>query len=148
MSHKTIKLRGSFDRYDEAPAGQILLPGYLIERTAAGKVQKHTGEGSAAARMFVLEDALQGKTTAQAYAVDDPVGFVHANKGDELCGVLAAGETVVNGTELISAGNGTLIAASSAATSTNVKDIVAIAREVLDLTDTGAVDTLLAIQVL
>lgn len=139
MAHRTIVLKGT-PRYEEARASGIVKPGYLIKEVSGGTVTFHSTAAGKAARKFATEDALQGKTVADAYAVGDLVPHVDAKMGDEIAVVLAAGETVVEGQGLESAGNGKLRAVTSG-------EIIAYAREALDLSDTGAEDTLCAAEV-
>lgn len=143
----TIRLKGC-GRYEEALANAILSPGHLIEILSTGKVRKHATEGGLAERAFAIEDALQGKTVADAYAADDRVGYVLAAPGDEINAVVKAGENVAIGDKLISAGDGTLIKTGSASTSVTDPVVVAVAMEAADLSDTGDVDTLVAVRVL
>lgn len=143
--YRTIRQKGC-GRQDEAVAAGTITPGHLIKRDSADKVVVHATDGGAAARMFAMEDQLQGRTTIQNYSADDVVTFLHALPGDEVTGILeasvgAAESTVIIGSPLTSAGNGML----KLATGSDV--IIAEAREALDLSDTGDVDTQIKIVV-
>lgn len=108
MTAHTILLKGC-DRHDERKAHAALKPGHLLELVSTGKVKKHSTAGGKAPRWFAKEDALQGKTTLDAYAADDVVSYVMALPGDEvLARLAAAAAAVVVGDLLVSAGDGTL----------------------------------------
>lgn len=147
MSANQIQLKGGFWR-DELRAAAALTPGHLIERTAADKVQVHATEGGFAERAFAVEDALQGKTIDDAYALDDLVSYNLVKPGSEVQAWLKAGENVAIGAKLVSAGDGTLIAEGSVASGVTVKQVIGIATEALDLSASGAVDTRIDIRVL
>ncbi|MHA1170340.1 MAG: hypothetical protein ACTSRU_21135, partial [Candidatus Hodarchaeales archaeon] len=68
--------------------------------------------------------------------------------GNDCQAFLKAGENVDIGEKLISAGDGTLIAASSVSSGTTVADNVATAQEAKDLSGSGAVDTLIKVRIL
>jgi len=140
-----IQLIGSF-RAEEDVADEAITPGHMLEVTATG-VKKHATEGGYAERAVAVEDALQGKIITDAYATAARVFYHLLVKGSVAQFFLKAGETVTKATPLISAGDGTLIAQASATTTTNVLDIIGYPQAALDLTATGAVDTLLAVRV-
>lgn len=143
----TIKLKGC-GRYEEAFANAALTPGHLIEVMSTGKVRKHATEGGYAERAFALEDALQGKTIDDAYAADDKVGYTLACPGDEVFAYIAAGENVAVGDRLISNGDGTLQKETGAGSGVTVKQVIATARQAINLTGGGAVATRIAVRVL
>ena len=130
-----------FEEY-EAEAATIY-PGCLIELTSGNKVKVHATPGGNALPMFAIEDALQGKTLMDAYADGDKVQYNIQRPGTRFLGVLKVGETVLIGDELISAGDGTLIKASSASSGTTIQKVMAIAEEDLDLTVSDATDNYL-----
>lgn len=142
-----IQLTGDY-LLEEARANAALSPGHLIEVISTGKVQKHGTEGGIAERFFAVEDALQGRTVLIAYAADELVFGHLQRKGNKVQGILKAGENVVIGTKLISAGDGTLIAEASATSAAIVDDVLAVSQEALDLSATGAADTLHKIRIL
>lgn len=142
-----IHLIGDF-LADEAVADAALSPGHLIEKDSAGEVKKHATEGGYAERMVAVEDALQGKTTADAYSAGDRVFFHRYYPGAKCQMYLKVGENVAIGDKLISAGDGTLIANGSESSGTTVRQIIAIAEEALDLSGSGAVTTLMDVRIL
>src|SRR5687768_8197341 len=121
MAYRTIRLKGK-PRPEEARASGIVKPGMLIKEVSGGTVTFHSTAGGAAAPKFAVEDALQGKTVRDAYAVGDLVFIDEAKSGDEMAVILKAGQTVVEGGGLESAGDGTLRAVTSG-------EIIARARE-------------------
>jgi len=142
-----VHLIGDFRR-EEAVAVSTITPGMLIEETSAGEYQPHSTEGGYAERMFAEIDFLQGNDLEDDYSADDLVEANLEAPGNETQAFLKAGENVSIGTQLISAGDGTLIALASAASGTTVRQVIAIAREAEDLSGSGAVDTLICVRVL
>lgn len=149
MSDNTIHLSGNF-RHEEALASGSIKPGHLLELTSAtaDTVKVHATEGGYAERAFAIEDALQGNTKDTTYATTTRVMYNLELPGNEVQAWLAAGENVAKGARLISAGDGTLIAEASATSAGVVKQIIAIAAEALDLSDSGDVDTLIDVRVM
>lgn len=129
----------SCGRQDEALAAAALSPGHLIAHDSNGKVAKHATEGGYSAVLFAEEDALQGKTVADAYASGDVVTFRYFQRGDIVNALLKAGVNYAKGDKLISAGDGTLKKQSAATTTTVVKQIIGEVRDALDLSASGAV---------
>lgn len=160
MSNNTIllKTQGLGYRIEEETASEAITPGHLVELvTSSGrKTRKHATEGGYAERTFALEDPLQGKTAFSvesrtiddAYAADEKVQVGVVAPGCKVWAWLKAGENVALNAQLISAGDGTLIAAGSISTGGTVQQIVAIAEEALDLSASGAVDTRIKVRVL
>ncbi|MHA1344968.1 MAG: hypothetical protein ACTSO3_01075 [Candidatus Heimdallarchaeaceae archaeon] len=142
-----VHLRGQFER-DEIRAAAAITPGHLIEKVAAGTCQKHSTEGGVAMRMFAEIDALQGNTLDDDYAAAALVAVNLEHIGNDCQAFLKAGENVTIGEKLISAGDGTLIAAGSVSSGTTVADNVATAQEAKDLSGSGAVDTLIKVRIL
>lgn len=142
-----VHLVGDFRR-EELNAAATITPGNLIEETSAGKLQKHSTEGGFAALLFAEVDALQGNGLDTDYAADVLVSANVELPGNEVQAFLKAGENVSRGDKLISAGDGTLIADGSEISTTTVKQIIGIAREALDLSGSGAVNTLMRVMLL
>jgi len=108
MAYNTIKLKKYLDVIEEYAAAATLYPGNLLEITSAGTVQKHSGAGKTAPCLFALEDALQGKTIADAYSAGDKVQVWVAVPGEIVYARLADEETVVIGDFVESNGSGQL----------------------------------------
>ena len=146
MSANRIQLDGDGYRVEEAIANAAINPGNIVEKMSTGKVRKHATEGGYGLVMVAVEDALQGNTTATAYASAALVQYHLESPGTRFQALLKAGENVSIGTALISDGAGRLIALASASSGTTVKRIIAWAEEALDLSGSGAVDTLIAVR--
>jgi len=142
-----IHLKGDFNR-EEKVAAAAISPGHLVELTSADKVQKHSTEGGESSLWFAAEDALQGHGLDDDYSADDLVSINNEYVGSEVQAFLKAGENVSIGDKLISAGDGTLIADGSENSATTIKQYIAVAREAEDLTGSGAVDTLIRVELL
>lgn len=101
-----IVLIGSDSRHEEYIAAVPLLPGELLVRNSSNQVSPHATAGGVAERFIALEDALQGRTIDHAYAAGDLVAVGVMNPGDKVQARLDAGENVIIGDQLSSAGNG------------------------------------------
>lgn len=145
MAYNTIILAGNIAQ-EEREAAAALSPGHVLEKTSANKYQKHTTEGGFAAPLVALEDALQGKTVADAYSAADRVTAGYFKPGDMGQLILKAGETAVIGSNLVSGGDGTVVVDTNVSSGTTVKKVLAIAEEALDLSASGSSDTLLAVR--
>ena len=105
-------------------------PGHLLELTTADKVQKHSSQnGVVTPPMFAIEDNLQGKTIDDAYATTGRAQVWIPQRGEEVYAVLADGQNVSVGSTLASNGDGTL--------KTHTSNIIAVAIEALDLSDSS-----------
>lgn len=106
----TIWLGGEMKVVNDVAAGGIFSPGHLIERynsSGTPLLRKHSGAAGAAAKMFALNQSMLNKGVDDAYAVGDLVEYGIFSPGSTvwaLIGVL----TVIQGSLLESAGNGTL----------------------------------------
>lgn len=140
-------LLGDFRREERLAAGTIS-PGMLLTIDSDGAVLAHDTEGGLAGRSFAEVDALQGNTLDDDYSADDLVSINIEMPGSECQAFLKAGENVVIGDKLVSAGDGTLIDADSVSSGVTIVQYIAIALEALDLSGSGAVDTLMRVFVL
>lgn len=141
-----IQLKGGFQR-DEKEADATITPGHLIEQTTTG-VKVHATEGGYSERAFAVEDALQGNLISDDYSSGDLVSYNLVEPGGEVQAWLKAGQNVVIGDDLISAGDGTLIENGEEDSSTTVRQIIGQAQEAVDLSGSGAVATRIDIRVL
>jgi hypothetical protein len=76
MAKNTIVGKGLLNNRDQIVATAVAItPGALLERTAAGLVQAHSGAAGTekVEALFALEDYLQGKGIDDAYAVSVPI---------------------------------------------------------------------------
>ena len=106
---KTVVLKGDLGQgHREYAAGGAITPGHLINLANTGKVVVHASAAGECPPMFAKEDALQGKTIADAYASDDRVFCHQAVSGDEIYAWLEDNHNISIGALLESAGDGTL----------------------------------------
>jgi len=107
-TYHTIKLTKYSDAIVEYEAASAITPGDLVELTSAGKVQRHSTASGNAARMFALENELEGEGLNDDYAAGDRVQVWFPNPGDIVYARLADEQSVTIADFLESAGNGCL----------------------------------------
>ncbi len=111
MAFKTIVIKGANVGviYKESIAAAAITPGYLLERTTAGTIQKHGTAGAAAQKLFARENEVVGGNIDTDYAALDTVLMAHCQAGVEVFAILAASAAaIVIGDELESDGLGGL----------------------------------------
>jgi len=145
MSANQIQLKGQY-RLEEAIGDGIVKPGMVLELTSAGKVKAHSTEGGVAERLVAVEDALQGKSVFDAYSDGDRVIYHVETPGAETQVLVKAGSNVSIGEKLISAADGTFIPDGDEASATTSTSLTCVALEAADLTNSGDVDTLVAVR--
>ena len=146
MASQRIHAKGPF-QFDEMNAAEAgIYPGHLIKMNEGGNVINHDVEGDRHERMFAQEDALQGKTVDDVYANEALVACIIMNNGSECYAMLKAGQDVVKGDYLVSAGDGTLLKQYADSGMVDVF-VVGVCREAKDLTASGAVNTRILIRV-
>ena len=142
MAYKTIKVLWANPQHQKelTATAVAIYPGYLVERTSAGAVQAHSNAGQNAAKMFAIEDELQGKEIADAYGVSALIQFGVFSSGDEVLCVLKDGENISIGEFVESAGDGQVQAhaASSAGAVEYPAAIVGVAIATLDLSTSAS----------
>jgi len=136
-----IHLGGEFRR-EEAIANVAITPGMLCEFMSTGKVKPHATAGGRGLKLFAVEDALQGHAIEDDYAAAALVSMNDYVSGAKVQGLLAAGVAYVIGDEVVSAGDGTLQKASSLASAGLNLQTIGYCSEAVDLSASGAVDTL------
>jgi hypothetical protein len=107
---KTIRLKGDYVQWEEGPlATAPALPGMnLVLAVNAQALGRDTyapgatlaggaGVGGASPIKLVIEQALYGKSIADAYAVGENVRFIIPKKGDVVQVLVASGQTIVKG---------------------------------------------------
>lgn len=129
MASNTIKLKNYLNIFEEYTASGTIIPGMLLNFSAANTVRAHNDDAPAQGclPMFALEDALQGKGIDDEYVSGDPVNVWVPTRGDEVYAILEDGQSVSVGTFLESNGAGYLQAFTSG------NGAVAVALEALDL---------------
>lgn len=145
MAHRTITIMGDPVR-KELNAASVITPGNLVERASSTTCQNHSTSGGNAARMFALEDELQGKEISEDYASAARVLLGIFKPGDEVYAHIANGQTIAVGDFLESNGDGTL----KKHTAQTLEDsnpgtnythgIVGIALEAIDLSGSSGAD--------
>lgn len=125
-------------RLEEAYAAGAIKPGHLVKLDSNGELVVHATAGGVGESAFAFEDVLQGKGIDDAYADNDLVRYGLGVPGDVYLIWLKAGENVVKGDHLISAGDGTLKKTTGSPTK-----VFAVCMEALDLSGGGAVNTLM-----
>lgn len=141
MAKQTIKLKKYVDIVNEYDAEAAITPGMLIELTSSGTVQANSSAGLACQKMFALEDELQGKTIADAYAADSPVQCWNTVPGEEVFAWLANGEDVAIGDLLVSDGAGALKAMTADSSATVTEETpIAVALEAVDMSGSSGAD--------
>ena len=138
---KRIHLLGS-GRTEEGVAAGAITPGHLLTRNSSGNLIKHATAGGWAEKQFAVEDALQGRTIADAYASAERVTTVLASPGDVVYAWLSGGEVVTQDEFLTSNGDGTLKVAGS----TDIR--IAVPLENVDASDSADVDERIRVRIL
>jgi hypothetical protein len=144
MAYNTIKIKKYSDNVEELVANAAITPGMLVEIMSTGKVRAHATENGNAMPKFALEDELQGKGIADAYAAADQVQVWTPYRGDLVYALLADGENVAIGDWLASNGDGYLQKFVGGASNANEElplEIVAKAREAINRSTSSGGDT-------
>ena len=147
MAHQRIHSKGPFthEEYDADEAG--IYPGMLVMLMPSGGVEMHDLVGGRCEAMFAEEDALQAKTVSDVYTVDNKVMCIIPGLGCEVNALLQDGQDIDIGDQLISAGDGTLVALDSIDSGGENDYVVGVAQEALDLTDSADDNALIRIRV-
>lgn len=135
-----ILLKGT-NVFEEGRAAAIITPGAMVALNSSGDLIPHNVAGGAAEKQFAVEDALQGRTISNDYAIGELVFTTIAKPGDVVFAWLAAGKTVVPGTALTSNGDGTLKPAAG------TDSIVGRSLETLSTTATAAPSARLRVRI-
>lgn len=151
VGNRTIVLRGTYNIFEDVCGATAIKPGYLIQRrTVSGipVVQPHSRQGGRDTVRVATEQPLNGGSTVDtAYAAGDIVREHIARSGDIVLMVLKAGNSVVAGTVLVSNGDGRLIPSTALSSMVSTEHAIGEAYEALNLTASGAVDTLVPVVV-
>ena len=143
MSYNTIILKNYGNNFEEYNVAAVLTPGMLVETDSDDAIQPHSTANGAAAKLFAIENALEGEGIDDAYAVDDKARVWACQPGDEVYALILDGENIAIGDKLVSAGNGRLKErrGSSSALVEDAASIIAEAREALDLSSSSGAET-------
>jgi hypothetical protein len=113
MAITRIHCKGPYT-YEEATTLGVVTPGMLVELNGNGLLIPHAEEGGRGEAGFAQEDALQGKAVGDSYTTGTLAGYILPRKGCEVHALLATGQSVNIGDELVSDGAGALQARGSA----------------------------------
>ena len=105
---RTIKIKNYSNIQEEYTANAAITPGMLVEMMSTGKIRKHATAGGNCEKMFLIEDALQGKGIDDNVAAEDYVRVWVAGRGDQVNALLRDEQTIVIGDLLESDGEGRL----------------------------------------
>jgi hypothetical protein len=150
MANNAIHLAGDYRKIQSLAiaSGQSIKPGMLVELASATTVTVHASEGGEAERMIAHEDALQGDTKTTEYTAETIATLGLQAPGSESQVLVASGEDIEIGDQLMSAGNGKFKEFSDPDSSAtlNHHTPLAVALEEADLSSSGAVDTLVKVR--
>lgn len=152
MAANTILLGDKYELVEHV-ASEAITPGHLcaLHSSSGTKIKKHATAKGFTERLFAIEDPLQGKTASSVEARTIDTAYANAEKvkaalvmpGVPVLAWLKAGQNVVIGDLLQSAGDGTLQKNSGTAD----LQTVGVALEALNLSASGAVATRIRIRV-
>ena len=120
-TENTIVLKAHGGHHDEAVTDEICSPGHAVELAADGKLdlqQAAVGEAIKSELLIVKEDALQGKSVADAYAVADQVFFYIPRAGDVINLLVKSGQTILVADDIVVEGGGSGLFIKAAGTET------------------------------
>lgn len=138
MAYRRIHSKGTY-RYEEYQCHEAITPGMLCKlNDDNGYAMKHDEEGGRGEAFFAMEDALQGAAVGDAYASGEQGCFIFPNKGSSVNALLADGEAVDYGDELVSDGNGYLKERGTGSSGNTEWQTIAVAEETKDNSSGGA----------
>ena len=127
--------------FEKIAAGTIT-PGDLVEVDSTGKLAAIASAGKVNGQLIALENPFASDPTltalAQNYAAGDTVRYVYAQRGDLVNARVAASQTVVIGSQLISTTTGGCLGITTVDATTLEGALVAIAE--VAVTTTGSTD--------
>lgn len=128
MSDK-IQISGQFTQVEHEVGASGIYPGMLVMVDSDDEAVVHDTLGGVAEVLIPIEDFYAGQTVDDALTSGEQNQFVIPQPGAVFQGLVKLGEALSIGERLISGGDGTFIAESSAASSDLVKQVIAISRE-------------------
>jgi hypothetical protein len=106
--NRTIVLKGH-GHHDEGRCGTAISPGMAVEMAADGEFDPTVSAQAAALKgglKVAKEDALQGKTIDDAYAVGDVLFYYEPEPGDVIHALVKAAANIAVGDKLVVEGGG------------------------------------------
>ena len=139
MASNAILLAGEYTKVQSLSlaAGQTPKPGQVLMMNTAGALTVNTVLTGPIVPYLVLEDALQGKTVADAYTAATVVDCAIPMSGAIVQVLVVAGENIAIGDRM-----GSTAAGKFAELDSTTTHPLCIALEAQDLSGSGAVDTL------
>jgi hypothetical protein len=126
--YHTVTVKGDPVRGEDKATAVAILPGHLIEYTAANVVQKHSTPGGVAEKMFALENELLGKGISDAYDASSLIQWGIFKTGDEVNARVTGSPAI--GAKLSSNGDGTLKRATADSAAMTIEEApIAVAIE-------------------
>jgi hypothetical protein len=119
-SNKTIVLKG-YGHHEEGVLGTIAAPGEAIELQGDGEYDRLVSVVATALKgglKIVKEDALQGKTVDDAYAIGDTVFLYSPIQGDHVQVLVKTGEDIDIGDNIVVEGGTSGLFVEAAGTET------------------------------
>ena len=149
MAKNRIHAKGDYN-LDEKIASVIIQPGMLVEiEPNTVNLRPHNVEGGETPEAaFAAEDALQGKTVTDNYAIGGLVTYLLPVKGGCVNALLKAGYDYTIGTKLVSDGDGTLIPNGEESSAGPVPSVVGVNTEDCDISASGSANTLCEIRII
>jgi hypothetical protein len=145
MAKNTVILKKNSTVRMERVAGGTITPGHLVKLNSSNQFVVHATAGGTAAKIFAVEDELQGKLITDTYLATARVQADVVQPGDEVYAILTTSQTVIIGDYLESAGDGTLAKAQAQASVSDGESypnrIIAMALEAV--TTTSAVSRII-----
>lgn len=115
----TIVLKGR-PRYEEGRASVAVMPGMQISVAADGTVKPHDVTAGPSECCFAIEDALQGKTITDVYAIGDLVRYVVCKGDEEIYAILPIAAAAVTPADFLTSNGAGLLKKIAAGTDFNV----------------------------
>lgn len=122
---RTIVLKGnSHGHHEEGILDTVATPGMHVQLAADGKYDLSPAAAAELVKqslMVVKEDAYQGKTIDDAYAIGDVVFLYHPQPGDHIHAFVKSGANIAVGDILVAEGGGTGLWIENAGTEAGYK---------------------------
>lgn len=106
-AQNTIVIKGDPQRV-EFKAGGTIYPGHLVKLGSAGTITVQNKAGNFCAKIWAIEDDLQGKSKGDAYSSGYQVQCVVCKSGDEINARIKSSESIAIGDYLTPHTDGTL----------------------------------------